>query len=161
MEKLLMHQFTQKWLSLINSTVGAAGRGRNKLRTYCTFKREFFTENYCKLILPLQHRAALSKFRCGVAPIRLEIGRYENLSVEERKCPFCNIVESECHVLLECTAYDDYRRDLFTKAMDIDNTFVQMSNDDKLKFVLSNTDMIRHSAKTCLILKRRQFSVSK
>ena len=75
---------------------------------------------------------------------------------------FCNIVENDCHVLLECTAYDDYRRDLFTKAMDIDNTFVQMSNDDKLKFVLSNTDMIRHSAKTCyLILKRRQFSVSK
>ena len=78
MEKLIMHQFTPNWLNLINSTDGASGRGHNKLRTYCTFITEFSTDNHCRLILPLQHRAALNKFRCGVAPIRIEIGRYEN-----------------------------------------------------------------------------------
>ena len=46
------------------------------------------------------HRSALAKFRCGVAPIRSETGRYENLSVNERFCPFClDCIEDVCHVI--------------------------------------------------------------
>ena len=28
--------------------------------------------------MPLRHRSAFAKFRCGVAPLRIETGRYEN-----------------------------------------------------------------------------------
>ena len=39
----------------------------------------YSVENCCKMILPGRHRAAFSKFRCGVAPIRIETGLYEGL----------------------------------------------------------------------------------
>ena len=61
-------------------------------------------------ILTRSHRSALAKFRCGVAPILLETGRYEKLPVNERFCPFClDCSEDECHVILECPLYSDMR----------------------------------------------------
>ena len=40
-------------------------------------KREYKTEDYWLLRLPLKQRFAFAKFRCGVAPIRIETWRYE------------------------------------------------------------------------------------
>jgi hypothetical protein len=50
------------------------------------FKNSFETEIYCKIALPFSHRSAFAKFRCGVAPLRIETGRFENLRIEERIC---------------------------------------------------------------------------
>ena len=74
-ENNIYENFVNDWLARINSNVGPSGRGRNKLRLYKTFKQNYVAENYCKLILPVSHRSAFSKFRCGVAPIRIETGR--------------------------------------------------------------------------------------
>ena len=76
------------------------------------------------MILPRNHRSAFSKFRSGVAPIRLETGRYERLIEAERVCPFCNTeIENEVHVMLKCSVYDDKRYSLFEKANMIDDNF--------------------------------------
>ena len=53
--------------------MGPSGRGRNKLRLYKTFKQNYIAEN----------------FRCGVAPIRIETGRYEGLLEES---PYVRLV---------------------------------------------------------------------
>ena len=67
-------------------------------------------------MIPRGHRAAFSKFRCGVAPIRVEIGRYERLALEDRHCFNCsNQVEDEEHVLLHCPIYQEIRQTLFDK----------------------------------------------
>ena len=87
------------------------------MRTYCLFKSIFETEPNCTHIMPLRHRAAFAKFRCGVAPLRIETGRYENKPLEERKCPFCDDIESEIHVIFNCNLYDDFRAELFSKAV--------------------------------------------
>ena len=63
------------------------GRGGNKIRTYSLYKTNYQVEPYCELCLPLNHRSALSKFRCRVAPLRLETGRYEGLDINQRICP--------------------------------------------------------------------------
>jgi len=68
------------------------------------------------MILSPLHRAAFCKFRYGVAPIRIETRRYEYLSVDERKWPFCNNVEDEGHVLFNCHLYEDIRSELIEKA---------------------------------------------
>ena len=73
-----LNKFKTDWKDNIRSEVGPSRRGRNKLRTYCLFKSIYETEAYCKTILPLRHRSAFAKFRCGVAPLRIETGRYEN-----------------------------------------------------------------------------------
>lgn len=114
------------------------------------------------MILPLRHRAALAKFRCGVAPLQIEIGRFENRSLEERKCPFCNEVESEMHVLLFCSLYDDFRIELFNKALAIEPDFNTLTAENMLIFLFSNQGMIRYIAQTCFgILQRRTFYLSK
>ena len=74
----------------------------NKRITYKTLTQMLCAEPYVKCILNKKIRSALAKFRCGVAPIRIETGRYERNypSVEERTCFNCaNEVENEYHVL--------------------------------------------------------------
>ena len=50
------------------------------------------------------HITALCIFLCGVAPIRLEIGRYDGLAEENRICLQCTSkeIENEKHVILNC-----------------------------------------------------------
>ena len=60
------------------------------------------------MILPVRHRAAFSELRCGVAPKRIETGRYEGLTENLRLCQFCNVMETKMHVILNCQVYDDF-----------------------------------------------------
>lgn len=77
-------------------------------RIYTKFKYGFGVENCCKFILPLQQRSAFAKFRCGVARFRTEAGRYENVEVNERRCPLCHTsIANEMHVILYCIIKDD------------------------------------------------------
>ena len=59
-----------------------------------------------------QHLSALARFRCRIAAIRIETGRYEGLPENERICPVCeNVVEDEYHVLCQCPSYTDLREE--------------------------------------------------
>ena len=117
------------------------------------------------MVLPPSHRAALSKFRCGVgrvAPIRLETGRFEGLPVDRRLCPFCHVVENEIHVLLYCSLYNDIRNVLFSKVRTLFPDFSLLENTDKMKIILNEPSLIRIAAKSCYeILQRRRFFLSK
>ncbi len=146
----MLRIYIADWKTSINRIAGTTGRGLNKLRTYRTFKSEFKAEAYCKTIMPLKHRSAFAKFRCGVAPLRIETGRYENLDVHDRVCPFCdNEIENETHVILECSIYNDVRTPLLEKACQFDNNFNSLTLSEKMKFLFSNQNMIRICAKTC------------
>ena len=113
-------------------------------------------------ILPPRHRADFSKFRCGVAPLRIETGRYEGLAENLRLCPFCNVVENEMHAILNCNTYEDLRDALFKKASECSLDFDSMSDEEKFMFLFSNINLVRPCAKTCaLILQRRQFLICK
>jgi hypothetical protein len=56
--------------------VSAYSQG-NKLRTYKLFKHDFCAEPYLEYRMPLNYRSAYAKFRCGVAPLTVETGKYE------------------------------------------------------------------------------------
>ena len=68
-----------------------------------TFVVENAPSPYVCLLYILVQRNIASKFRCSVAPIRSETGRFEGLPVERRLYPFCHVVEDKSHVLLKCT----------------------------------------------------------
>ena len=64
--------------------------------------------------MPGKYKRAFAKFRCGVAPLKIETGRYERVSIENRTCfnNICNVnncIENEKHVLLEFSVYADLR----------------------------------------------------
>ena len=138
--------YVNEWHVRVSRIQVRGGRGGNKLRTYKLFKNLFQTEEYCKIILPPSHRSAFAKFRCGVAPLRLETGRYEGLPADERKCPFCRVhVEDEKHVLLQCQ-----------KAVNVRRNFYDLPDNEKLVFLFSDQNMIRDRAEACFtILQRR------
>ena len=140
-----------EWYEKLNRTEALRGQGLNKLRTYRQFKDSVKTEDYLKLVLNYRHRSSLAKFRCGVAPIRLETGRYEQLNVPQRICPICTTseVETEEHVIIRCPAYTVIRNDLFESAIAINVDFNGFNDTEKLCFILSNSELCRMSAKTC------------
>ena len=143
------------WLRDINRETASRGLGRNKLRTYRLFKTEFKTESYLYCPMTKTHRRSFSKFRCGVAPLRLETGRYEGLSESERTCFNCDgIIENEEHVLLECPLYEDIRQTLPYEPLHSD-----LSNEEKLITMFSSTSFteIRIVAKIChdILMRRR------
>ena len=74
--KKIFHGYVNEWHVRVSRIQGRGGSGGNKLRTYKLFMNLFQTEEYCKIILPPSNRSAFAKFRCGVAPLRLETGRY-------------------------------------------------------------------------------------
>ena len=95
-ENINFCKYKEKWLSDLMKSE------RSKLRTYRLFKQEFCTEKYLCCNMPGKYKSAYAKFRCGVAPLKIETGRYEALLVENRLCfnDTCignNMIESEKH----------------------------------------------------------------
>ena len=110
--------------------------------------------------MPKSHRSALCKFRCGVAPLRIETGRYEGLPIHRRTCPFCsvnndNVIESEYHALFECNLYNDLRSELLNKVVISAPNFNEMNLNDKFKFIFTDNSLIRILAKTCFLILQR------
>ena len=46
-------------------------------------------------------------FLCGVAPLKIENGRYgaNRVPAEERLCMSCDIIEDEFHAIMQCPLY--------------------------------------------------------
>ena len=105
----LLDLYKIDWIQDINRESAMSGLGHNKLRTYRLFK----TESYLYYPVTRAHRRSCARFHCGVAPLRLEIGRYKGLAESERVCFNCeDTIENKEHVLLVCPLYDDLRQTL-------------------------------------------------
>ena len=127
-----------------------SGRGQNKLRTFRHLKSDFRTEPYITCIIPRVARSSCAKFRCGVAPLQIELGRYIGQPEYNRLCLMCqNDVESEFHVLIDCDFYSDITQDLMECAQDIDLRFNNMCSFDKFCFLMSHEQLQVDSAKAC------------
>ncbi len=118
---------------------------------------ELSVEHYVKAALSRGERSAMAKFRMGVAPIKLETGRYTRTPEDERLCVLCqlNEIESEEHALIRYPLYCDIRNVLFQAATNIYDDFNDLNDTDKLSFILSNGSIVIDSTKACHnILKR-------
>ena len=148
----IKRQENATWLNEISRQEARRGNGRNKLRTYKLLKNDYAKETYVQIFMQRTHRSANAKFRMGLAPLRIETGRYDILEEENRLCFICNDeVESEEHVLLHCPLYQDVREILFTKIAYSIPGFCFKSNQEKLVCIFSCDiiPMIRISAKIC------------
>ena len=156
-KKKLHEHYVQKWSLSVNRVEAIRGEGQNKLRTYRKFKFEFKVENYVHL-RSVKLRSALAKFRMGVAPLRIETGRYVRERPEQRLCVFCDAmeIEDEEHVLTRCKLYEDIRENLFTNMNEYCRNFYEYCDTDKMSFILSYPHSCLIVAKACQeMLKRR------
>ena len=69
----------QGWVDAITRPQGSTGVGGNKLRTYATFKalEPYGLEPYLWCVGDRKKRRLLARFRMGIAPLRIDTGRYE------------------------------------------------------------------------------------
>ena len=158
LEERMFQNYKDEWKNKINDGTGPRPNQRNKLRTYKLFKEEYGAESYVTCVMPRSYRSALAKFRCGVAPLRIETGRYERVSLDERRCFHCkDFIEDELHVLTVCPLYQDLRDELYNKASSIKQSFTDLTDTDKMCFILSSSQIVKYTAKTCYnILVRRR-----
>ena len=72
----LKRNAANSWLIDINREEAKRGRpGKNKLRTYATFKTDWGYESCLSTIEDGRKRNILTKLRIGVCPLRIESGR--------------------------------------------------------------------------------------
>ena len=151
-ENYIVNKYIENWSNrILSQDIG------NKLRTYKLFKNEYGTEMYLNTNISHRYRSSFAKFRCGVAPLAIETGRYENKNINERICFICkDKIEDEKHVILQCPLYADLRNDLYIEASNCNTDFNILSDSEKFVYLFQNNDCYAKVAKTCFnILSRR------
>ena len=107
-KQLLMETFKIKWSNDVMS--------QNKLDVYRLVKQNFCAENYVKLNFKKQIRSVITQLRAGCLPIKIELGRYQNIHRDQRLCKQCkqNHIENELHFIFYCPKFDQIRHDLLS-----------------------------------------------
>ena len=142
--------YIEEWKTKLARETAVHGNGRNKLQVYRNIKATYSSEHYLNLPLNRNHRSAYVKFRCGIAPLRIETGRYENVPHNERFCFNCpGFMEDEFHVLFKCPLYQQIRQHLFSTCYTKLPLLSTFSEYDQFLSLLSNTDIIYYVAKAC------------
>ena len=114
----------------------------SKSDTYQLIKVNIVFEKYRVSVKNYRHRNALSRLRMSSHPLMIEKGRHSKppLPRDDRKCPFCkDLIEDECHFIMSCPLYSDYRPDLFTIVRRSAPKFNEIPSDlQKFIFLLTN-----------------------
>ena len=152
-EQLLGEKYNEEWKKLANK--------KSKLKLYLNIKENFGVENHVKLNLSRNERSVLSQLRCSILPIQIELGRFNNLKIEERLCPICNSgsIETECHFLFDCLKYQN-DRDYFYRQIDINvNEYNNQTTFLKDLFKYHSRKLAKYCSKILYIRKASQFNI--
>lgn len=113
---------TKQFIDLENIEWKKAIVDKPKLRLYRMLKSDKGTENFVKINMTRHERSQLAQLRFGILPIEIEVGRYRNKQIEDRKCSFCkDLVEDELHFMFDCSIYHDLRANILTLNDDLDD----------------------------------------
>lgn len=95
---------------------------KDKLRTYRKVKNELRMEQYLRETKGKRNqRRVMTMMRGGSNDLRIERGRYCDLSVEDRICLFCDSgeIEDEEHFLCRCSAWSEERDRCVSEAREL------------------------------------------
>ena len=153
-EKVLMEKVKEEWKNEL--------RMQSRLNTYCVFKSDFGVENYVTINLPRYIRSFIAKLRSSTLPIRIETGRFERLSREERICKFCDNqdIESEYHYMFECLLYNDLRNDLFAYIKNFYPNFEYIGDCEQWKILMTDKAIVPRTGKFIKLAFERRNNVT-
>jgi hypothetical protein len=129
-----------------------------KLRFYRNFKYCKETEAFVYCVHNRSQRSILAQLRCGILPLKVETGRFNQIPLEFRLCTLCdqNSVEDECHFLFDCTLYDEIRTKYFRYILQLHPYYFEMSKEQKLNLLMSK-ELVKYTAEfvyNCYIKRR-------
>jgi len=111
-----------------------------KLHFYSMFKKYFETEMYLYENWPRRVKTQYSRFRLSNHNLKKEVGGQENLSRDDRLCVYCGsksnliVIECEFHFLLECTMYENLRKQFSISFEKTLFNFVEIMSDDNSEY---------------------------
>ena len=115
-------------------------RNTSKLKTLSILKNDFACENYLLSVPNIANRTALTKFRLSNHNLMIEKGRYENMQLCDRSCPFCpDQIEDEFHFLIKCPIYTELRTKMLENIKDIVYGFYYPTDENFLFWFLLNS----------------------
>lgn len=133
--------FINEWFSTINTS--------RKCINYRLYKEKFEFENYL-VQTPYKLLRYMIKFRTRNNKLPVEIGSWNNVEYNDRKCLFCNdnSIGDEYHYLLECQEFVGKRKSC------LDNKYIRHPNIIKFKQVMQiRPDSGIHFEKLCKLIK--------
>ena len=113
------------------------------LRTYIKFKNNFGAEAYLENIRDPSIRSIIAKFRLSSHHLAIETGRHKKPKIElqDRLCIYCDqeVIEDECHVLIQCQYYKEERHKFLNRCNLNLNDFI--SPIDSFVYIMSHKDV--------------------
>ena len=143
LQSKVFNELRKRFINIWQSNLSECAKNeKGKLRTYGLFKRSFSREKYLSVIVKPHILKCFTNFRISSHKLEIEIGRYKNVPVADRKCKLCNSgsVEDEIHFMFECPTYEQYRQGFVNHMMDENSNFSLLSNRDRLIWLMSNED---------------------
>ncbi len=112
---------------------------RTNLRTYVTFKDTYEVETYALSFMNRKYRSYIAQYRCGILPLEIKIGRWQNKPVEERICKVCQSgeVENEFHFNFSCTLYNNIRVTFLQNIGNIMPNIMELNKVSQIKTFMS------------------------
>ena len=89
-------------------------------------------------------RSWISRIRSSSSRLGIELGRYKDIPISSRTCAYCSSgeIDDEQHFLLNCSLFSLKRACFFGKMTSITPTFQNLSNEQKIKYILCPTSEI-------------------
>ena len=82
----------------------------SSLQTYRELNPHYQYAEYLSNISCYPNRRSVSRCRCQCSGLRIDTGRFEQLSRDQRVCPFCHsCTEDVHHFLFDCPSYNNIR----------------------------------------------------
>jgi len=129
--------FVANWQSNLNGEIFPV------LKTYRLIKTDFRLEPYLYL-KNAKARKALSKLRTSSHVLEIERGRHSKPKTERnlRLCKHCKSkqVEDEYHFVMQCPNYNNLREVLISKLCLRDNTFSNLTMQERFSYMFCNED---------------------
>lgn len=126
-----------------------------KLRTYVSFKKDFYTEPYVKQMMNKRFRSVVAQLRSGILPLEIELGRWRGIEVQNRTCKLCDsaCVEDEAHFIFDCDFYKNEREGL---KENVEGLNFQNSDDVKFKILMQVQNIVKFAKYVSLIYQKRK-----
>ena len=111
----------------------------SKLHLYSKLKTEIGLPEYLKT-QNFNSRKILTKFRISDHNLEVEIGRYQRIPRDQRKCKICKMLDDESHFLFHCQINNNLRQTFLNKILTVHPDFNQLDSLKKIQLIL-NPDM--------------------
>jgi hypothetical protein len=138
LQNVLFTSLKQEWLQNLPVNYDRNSESKPKLRTYITFKDDFYTEPYVKNCNARFKRSILAQLRSGVLPLFIETGRYYRIKAEDRLCKLCdlNVMEDEFHFICICEKYSFIRQIMYEKVISKIPQFKNFNKKEQFVYLL-------------------------